>query len=70
MVLFLQLNESLLDCFVHEIEFSRNLLVVASSEHFIKLLHRLIVSFNVLSLRLNFGIEFKSSGYDVLGLHN
>lgn len=70
LVLRLQLDESLLDCFVHQAEFSGNLLVVTSGKNFVEFLHGLVVSFNVLSLRLNFGVKLKSSGYYVLGLND
>lgn len=53
---------------LHQIEFTCNLLIVASCKYFVKLLHGLVKRIYVLSLGLNFVVEFKGSCDYVFGL--
>jgi len=53
---------------VHQTELPGNLLIVASSKHFIEFLHSLVVRVNVLSLRVDLIVEFVGSSDDVFSL--
>lgn len=70
MIFRLKLHKSLLNSFLHQTKFTGNLLVVTAGKHFIQLLHSLVVGVDVLSLRLNFVVEFECSGDNVFGLDN
>ena len=70
MIFRLKLHKSLLNSFLHQTKFTGNLLVVTTRKHFIQLLHSLVEGVDVLSLRLNFVVEFECSGDNVFGLDN
>ena len=70
MVFRLKLYESLLNSFLHQIELPCNLLIVTTCEYFIQFLHSLVISFYVLSLRLDFVVKFEGGCNYVFSLDN